>query len=408
MRVGKGANPAPREFQLWGFPMRRNLPAILVGIAIVVLLILLGLNYDRLSGQKTAQAPTPAVTEAQAPATAEPEANAAAQPEATQQADASATAQPEASQQADASTTAQPEAEAIIKPSFDVVRVDKDGNIVVAGRAAPEADVQVLVNGAKLAEEQASGAGEWVAVSIAPLQPGSYELKAVAELNGVKTASDEVVALSVPTRESNEPPVAVANVPGEATTVLQATSPAVEAVATEVAKKAEYTPSLSAIDYDSEGNVIFSGRGPKSATVRLYVDNDPIGEAQISEAGDWQFKTQDPIAEGDHQLRLDALDDMGKVIGRVELPFTRERAEVVADAIANREGRVIIQPGNNLWRIARVIYGDGFRYADIYEANKGQIRDPDLIYPGQIFTTPGVVPPENIDPSWRNPEEAAQ
>ncbi len=58
-----------------------------------------------------------------------------------------------------------------------------------------------------------------------------------------------------------------------------------------------------------------------------------------------------------------------------------------------RNGRVVIQPGNNLWRISQVIYGEGVQYTVIYQANKEQIRSPDLIYPGQIFATPGVVAP---------------
>ena len=76
-----------------------------------------------------------------------------------------------------------------------------------------------------------------------------------------------------------------------------------------------------------------------------------------------------------------------------------ERAVVTA----HRDGRVIIQPGNNLWRIARVIYGRGIQYSVIYQANKDQIRDPHKIYPGQIFTTPGVVAPERISPKQRKP-----
>ncbi len=48
----------------------------------------------------------------------------------------------------------------------------------------------------------------------------------------------------------------------------------------------------------------------------------------------------------------------------------------------------MVRPGNNLWRIARDTYGDGTRYTVIYGANRGQIGDPDLIYPGQIFTLP--------------------
>jgi nucleoid-associated protein YgaU len=49
---------------------------------------------------------------------------------------------------------------------------------------------------------------------------------------------------------------------------------------------------------------------------------------------------------------------------------------------------VVIQPGDNLWRIARGTYGRGVQYVVIYRANQDRIRDPNLIYPGQIFTLP--------------------
>ncbi|MGB3147711.1 MAG: LysM peptidoglycan-binding domain-containing protein, partial [Paracoccaceae bacterium] len=49
---------------------------------------------------------------------------------------------------------------------------------------------------------------------------------------------------------------------------------------------------------------------------------------------------------------------------------------------------VTVQPGFTLWAIARENYGDGLLYVRVFEANKDQIRDPDLIYPGQIFTVP--------------------
>ena len=51
-------------------------------------------------------------------------------------------------------------------------------------------------------------------------------------------------------------------------------------------------------------------------------------------------------------------------------------------------GQVVVQPGNSLWRIASRVYGEGLLYTEIYQANVGQIRDPDLIYPGQIFDLP--------------------
>jgi hypothetical protein len=89
--------------------------------------------------------------------------------------------------------------------------------------------------------------------------------------------------------------------------------------------------------------------------------------------------------------------ETGRVTAVIALPFERAAPE---DAISAREaGRVVVQPGNSLWRIARRLYGEGYQYTVIYEANRDQIRDPDLIYPGQVFET---TPDETTgDAQWR-------
>ena len=47
-----------------------------------------------------------------------------------------------------------------------------------------------------------------------------------------------------------------------------------------------------------------------------------------------------------------------------------------------------VERGDSLWRISRQVYGRGIRYTEIFEANQDQIRNPDLIYPGQVFVLP--------------------
>ena len=49
---------------------------------------------------------------------------------------------------------------------------------------------------------------------------------------------------------------------------------------------------------------------------------------------------------------------------------------------------ITVQPGFTLWGIAEQSLGDGVAYVQVFEANKDKIRDPDLIYPGQVFTLP--------------------
>ena len=92
-------------------------------------------------------------------------------------------------------------------------------------------------------------------------------------------------------------------------------------------------------------------------------------------------------------LRVDAVDASGDVTSRVESPFRREDPVVLSQAADRSEGpsvvRVVtVQPGNTLWAIARDRYGEGPSYVKLFEANRDRIRDPDLIYPGQVFSIP--------------------
>jgi nucleoid-associated protein YgaU len=82
------------------------------------------------------------------------------------------------------------------------------------------------------------------------------------------------------------------------------------------------------------------------------------------------------------------------VLSRVESPFKREDRTVLARAreLSGPITAITIQPGNTLWGISRERYGRGVLYVHVYEANRSLIRDPDLIYPGQVFDLPETVP----------------
>ena len=100
--------------------------------------------------------------------------------------------------------------------------------------------------------------------------------------------------------------------------------------------------------------------------------------------GAWSLSPEAPVAPELYTLRADQVNADGKVLARVSLPFSR-----AAFLTAMASGTfVVVQPGNSLWRLARRTYGDGFGYTVIYEANREQIKDPDLIFPGQVFALP--------------------
>lgn len=153
--------------------------------------------------------------------------------------------------------------------------------------------------------------------------------------------------------------------------------------------------ALDAITYDPTGEVILSGRAPTDGFVQIYLDNQPITTSRISEQGDWSIDLPD-VDTGVYTLRVDEVANDGTVQSRIETPFKREERETVAAILAeetSEEGFDIavktVQPGNTLWAIAEESFGEGIMYVAVFEANKDQIRDPDLIYPGQVFRLPG-------------------
>jgi LysM repeat protein len=144
--------------------------------------------------------------------------------------------------------------------------------------------------------------------------------------------------------------------------------------------------NLDSVDYDKDGEVELSGRAEPGATVRAYVDNEPVGEAKADDQGRWHVKPSTSVDPGVHKLRVDQVAPEGEVVARVELPFSRADPTTIEIAA----GHVVVQPGNSLWRIARRTYGHGLKFTVIYQANKQAIADPNLIYPGQVFSLPQV------------------
>ncbi|PRY95422.1 LysM domain-containing protein [Hasllibacter halocynthiae] len=151
--------------------------------------------------------------------------------------------------------------------------------------------------------------------------------------------------------------------------------------------------AIDAISYGAGGDVRLSGRaGGGEGAVRLYLDGRAVADATPTPRGDWSVSLP-AIDPGTYVLRADRLDAAGSVTARAQTPFLRETDEALAlQAAAEGQGAriVTVQPGYTLWGIAERRFGSGLRYTAVFEANRDQIRDPDLIYPGQVFTVPDL------------------
>ena len=265
----------------------------------------------------------------------------------------------------------------LVAPTFDIVRVDPRGTAVIAGHGAPRATVALMIGETEIMRTDIDGAGEWVMIVSEPLPAGSAELSLLMRTaSGQEIRSEQVVVVSVP-ESRDRTPLVVLGRPGEASRVIQSPFEGV----------AMGPLALETVDYDESGSVIFSGRAEPGAQVRVIADGSEIGAVTADEAGRWSLEAGTSFAPGVYNLQVDQIDaETGLVTAVIALPFERASPE---DALRAREaGQVVVQPGNSLWRIARQLYGEGLQYTVIYEANQDQIRDPNLIYPGQVFQTP--------------------
>lgn len=254
-----------------------------------------------------------------------------------------------------------------IPPSFDIVRVDPQGHAVLAGRAEPGAKVTITDGATVLGAVVADAQGEFVLLPATPLAPGAHEITLS------ETLADGKVVKGV---ES-----ASINLPGNGGTALAVVSgPDGSRVMSGQGPQSGHL-AMGAVDYDTHGHAVFSGTAPAGTTVELSLGGKSLGKTQADASGHWHLMAPTPDAPG--IITLSGTTGAGASLPSVSVPFAPEQLKVALD-----EGHVVIEPGDNLWVIARKVYGKGVMYTLIYSANEKEIHNPNLIFPGQNFVLP--------------------
>ncbi|NNF25061.1 MAG: LysM peptidoglycan-binding domain-containing protein [Rhodobacteraceae bacterium] len=257
-------------------------------------------------------------------------------------------------------------------PSADEAATETAGT--AATDAATGAASETVANAGVVPESGAEGTG--IATEATDLASVDAETIAGAPAAGLQSGTDGVPA------EPLAPTVLLAD--EEGISVLQSPGEGPEALSNVV---------IDAITYDTEGEVQLSGRGTGEGFVRVYIDNREVSTTALAPGGQWRADLPD-VDAGVYTLRIDEVDETGAVTSRVETPFKREPAASIQALAAQSEARsarielVTVQPGNTLWGISSRAYGEGILYVKVFQANRDRIRDPDLIYPGQVFAVP--------------------
>ena len=379
-----------------------------VGMGIIALAIaalgFLGwqvVNEDRAGEEAVAEAPAVADDATSSTEAPEPAEEAAAEEASSEAPEETAATQETASEEIAAPETSSADqeatdvAEAVVTttPVLDVIRVSPDGMTVIAGSAMPNAEIYLLLDGVDNADSTADRAGNFVLLSkLAPSDsPRLLSVEATDETGARVAAAQTLVVAPIAA------PVTVAEATDEAETVTQSTTTPIvlqsdgQGVSLVQGGSTDGVAlSIDTVSYSSAGDVQIAGRAHSGAALRVYLNNALVAEVTGGDDGTWRADVAN-VAAGAYDLRVDQLAADGAVIARSETRFIREAAAEIADAAGGAQNAirvVTVERGFTLWGIAENMLGSGFDYVQIFNANRDQIRDPDLIYPGQVFTIP--------------------
>ena len=317
-----------------------------------------------------------------------PPAEVAALPEPSAPADTKAERLPPAEQPAAPADQAAPApAATAVVPSFDVVRVEPDGSVVIAGTAAPQSLVEVIALEQVLASSKADVDGAFAIVFDNPLKPGDYQLSLRAtDPKNVVVVSTETAVVSIPETPAGEV-LAMVEEPGKPAEIITAPQPAAEpAPAAAAAEPAAEQPAGEAKPAEGESSAqpapaeptpavppATTAEEPKPAAPETTVAGDaakpaeaaqpaaepaPAGETQVAAAEPAPAEPAPaqpaPAAPAAAAVAVDAVEIEGRMIfvagtaeaGRIVRVYAN--ADVLGEAKAAPNGRFLVEAEREL------------------------------------------------------------
>ena len=253
--------------------------------------------------------------------------------------------------------------------TFDIVRLDKTGDVVIAGKTIPNIKVDILDGNEILASVFSDSNGDWVWISENPLPEGikRFNLK---HFDGEHEffSHQNIIIL----REKNK---------YLSSKILKfSKTSSIEIINN---KKKILGLSLDIAEYLDEDSLMLTGRTKPNAKVKLFFSDNFIKDSTSDNRGVWKIELKN-FEFTDNNLIVTTEIEGQKITLRTKI------FEKKIDPNFIFEKEVVVKNGNSLWRIARKTLGGGVYYSEIYKSNMKEIENPDLIFPGQVFNIPNL------------------
>jgi len=254
----------------------------------------------------------------------------------------------------------------VTEPSFDIVRIEQDGKIVIAGRNCAESNISVVVNNKVVATEHTDKNGEFVYAPHNVLKSGNYEIYLIDADKNIK--SKDSVFVYVPEKDYKN---------------------SLSLLMTENGSKVLQFPQsvsgdlvISKIDYLNTGRIVVTGRALPKLRVSLTLNNKYLGYARVSNYKNFGLGADvGELKSGEkYKLIIRLHDASGKTIATKKHEFVMPKATGCEDTFYT------VRRGDSLWIIANNFLRRGILFSIIADCNN--ITNPDLIYPKQVLHIP--------------------
>ena len=247
-------------------------------------------------------------------------------------------------------TNAIPEEFAITPASVQKINESTD-RFIVSGIGVAGAGISLSQKDKIIANSKIDGEGNWV-LSFAnePLLESSKLEMLMATPDGRQVRSDQEIFI---VKQEEKPSLVILTAPGENSRVLQTPFQ-------ELPQIDEYY--LEAIDYDNSGAVIFSGKASNPAKVRIYANENLVGESRVDRSGRWTLIFGSIMPLGEYNVSAEFIPDDGGETKKLTLPFSR------IEPLFEAEGspKIYVQNQDDKIQIGRALYGGGYQYTAVY------------------------------------------
>lgn len=251
-------------------------------------------------------------------------------------------------------------------PSFDLVRIEKSGNIIIAGRNTRESNISIVVNKKIVATKHTNKSGEFVYAPNNAFAPGNYVISLIDTDKNIK--SEDSVFIYVSERGYKN---------------------SVSLLMTKNGSKVMQAPELmdgdlvvSKIDYLDTGRMVVTGRALPRLRVSLSLNDKYLGFARVSDYKNFGLGADIGKLESGKEYKLNVRlhDGEGNTLANIEHVF------VMPEMTGDDNTFYTVRRGDCLWIIARNFLRRGILFTMIAERNN--IENPNLIYPDQLLQIP--------------------